>query len=270
MLVAAAIAIFAVASLAAGRFTNEAEPAARVVMHENELPPEWGFVEPALAGMRATAIRVCGQQLLVAASTGLSRPSEELQLAAIVQEYERQMVAYNDQVGATFRAGNRRPWSVPAVAPPLEVTQENACLKAAAMPPEATRTTLARTAASGGYVPDPAPLNGNRYLTPQQLDQAALEAGWPMEPGWWPEMRLIVMCESGLDTMAHNTSDPHGGSYGLAQLNGSYHFENAGEDFAKRFDPVVNLRTALWLRTVRGHFGGTGGWYNCAIRHGIN
>ena len=95
-------------------------------------------------------------------------------------------------------------------------------------------------------------------------------AGWPNEPGWWPDMRKIILCETrSLDTMAHNTSDPYGGSYGLAQLNGSYHFANAGQDFSRRFDPVANLRTALWLRTARGHFGGTGGWFNCAKLWGI-
>jgi hypothetical protein len=115
------------------------------------------------------------------------------------------------------------------------------------------------------------PAPEDRFITLEQLDAFAAEAGWPNEPGWWPDMRKIILCESrSLDTMAHNTNDPNGGSYGLAQLNGSYHFYNAGEDFAMRYDPVVNLRTALWLRTARGHYGGVGGWYNCAKLWGID
>lgn len=63
---------------------------------------------------------------------------------------------------------------------------------------------------------------------------------------------------------------PNGGGFGLAQLNGSYHFERAGEDFRRWSDPVVNLRTALWVRTVYGRFGGEGGWANCAALLGIH
>lgn len=110
-----------------------------------------------------------------------------------------------------------------------------------------------------------------RYLTPELLDAYGRMAGWPDEPGWWPEMRRIILCETAsLDTMAYNPADPNGGSYGLAQLNGRYHFDRAGEDFRRWSDPVVNLRTALWLRTVRGRFGGEGGWANCAALLGIH
>ncbi|GIW12834.1 MAG: hypothetical protein KatS3mg062_0273 [Tepidiforma sp.] len=110
-----------------------------------------------------------------------------------------------------------------------------------------------------------------RYLTLSQLDAYARLAGWPNAPGWWPEMRRIIQCETAdLDRLAYNPADPNGGSYGLAQLNGRYHFDRAGEDFRRWADPVVNLRTALWLRTVRGRFGGEGGWANCAAMLGIH
>lgn len=110
-----------------------------------------------------------------------------------------------------------------------------------------------------------------RPLTLAELDWYAALAGWPNEPGWWPEMRRIVLCETAsLDPRAYNPNDPNGGSYGLAQLNGRYHFDRAGEDFRRWSDPVVNLRTALWLRTVRGQFGGDGGWANCAALLGIH
>jgi hypothetical protein len=108
------------------------------------------------------------------------------------------------------------------------------------------------------------------YLSLAELDEAASLAGWPAEAGWWPEMRrIIVECECrSLWRFAHNGEDPNSGSYGLAQLNGTFWFEKAGEDFAARFDPVVNLRTALYVRTVRGRFGGAGGW-SCADRLAI-
>ncbi|GIW17275.1 MAG: hypothetical protein KatS3mg064_0432 [Tepidiforma sp.] len=126
----------------------------------------------------------------------------------------------------------------------------------------------ARTgAAAPGTATDVLP----RFLTLDELDRYARMAGWPDEPGWWPEMRRIILCETAnLDREAFNPQDPNGGSFGLAQLNGRYHFERAGEDFRRWSDPVVNLRTALWLRTVRGRFGGEGGWANCAALLGIH
>lgn len=126
----------------------------------------------------------------------------------------------------------------------------------------------------GFTLPTPAPppeplVQAAGALSEGELDHYAALAGWPNEPGWWPEMKLIIGCESGGDPNAHNGADPNGGSSGLTQLNGRSHFDKAGEDFAQRYDPVVNLRTALWLRTVRGHFGGSGGWKNCAAKFGI-
>lgn len=267
VLVGASAGIFLLVNVAVGRFAGS--DSMETAIGGGQLPPEWEFVQPALAQLRSTAIQACSQEVAVAAAVEERKEVEQAQLAAIVREYDREMVAYNEQMGSAYRSGLRRPRAVPPVAPPIEVTKSRTCLKAAVMP-QGSPTPLARTSADGSFVANPAPLDGSRFLTLAQLDEAAIEAGWPMEPGWWPEMRLIVQCETAsLDTMAYNPDDPNGGSYGLAQLNGAYHFENAGEDFALRFDPVVNLRTALWLRTVRGRFGGTGGWYNCANRYGI-
>lgn len=110
-----------------------------------------------------------------------------------------------------------------------------------------------------------------RYLTWGELDAAGAEAGWPEGP--WLMMRNIVYCETGgtLYTHASNGSDPNGGSHGLAQLNGSQHFTRSGENFELRYDPVVNLRVALWLWEARGRiFGGSGGWYFCSIQFGYD
>lgn len=109
---------------------------------------------------------------------------------------------------------------------------------------------------------EPAPGIPPRHLTPEELDHAARLAGWPNIDGWWPEMRQIIVdveCPS-LNTHCFNPFDPHGGSHGLAQLNGEQHFLACGEDFAQRYDPIVNLRTALCVRAIRGRFGGPGGW----------
>jgi len=235
----------------------------------------WDFARPAVDQMNASAIQICGAEASARAAAGT--PNEDVrkaQVEVLVAEYLQSERDYNAQVRAIVEAGGQRPWDVPSKALPLDLARSKNCIKVAVAAPKQTKPlaavnlALAQDYDAGpAWIPDPE----HRFLTLEELDAAAAMAGWPNEPGWWPDMRKIILCETrSLDTMAHNTSDPHGGSYGLAQLNGSYHFANAGEDFARRFDPIVNLRTALWLRAARGHFGGTGGWYNCAKLWGID
>jgi len=182
---------------------------------------------------------------------------------------------YTDAVAEFQRAfdlaragGEPRPADIPPAAPGLSSLEARFCpdILAATASAVAEPVPLESAAPAGA---DFAGLPGAQVLTLEQLDAAAFIAGWPMSPGWWPDMRLIVNCESGRNIFAYNGSDPNGGSYGLAQLNGSQHFDRAGENFEYRFDPIVNLRTALWLRTVRGHFGGEGGWKTCSELYGI-
>ncbi|MGE5596100.1 MAG: hypothetical protein ACM3S1_08710 [Hyphomicrobiales bacterium] len=227
-----------------------------------ELPPEWQFVDPLLAEMKTTAIRACTRE---GALKVIPDPNGEGDLKAIRHEYDLLAIRYNNAIGELDRQGLGRPAGVPATAPAIEAMKRKACLDVEKMPePDPDEDRDAK------IEPGDFEYSGDRFLTLEELDAAAAAAGWPMEPGWWPEMRLIIQCETGsLDTMAHNANDPNGGSWGLAQLNGRQHFDAAGEDFEQRFDPVVNLRTALWLRTVRGHFGGSGGWKICAERYGI-
>lgn len=238
-------------------------------------PGTWDFAHPAIDQLNAAAIQVCGAE--TAAKAAVGTPNEDVrkaQVNVLTAEYQEAEQAYNAQVRTIVNDGIQRPWDVQSKALPLDLARSRNCIKVTPVPTRQPKplAALSLTLATGDdsgpvWLPDP----DKRFLTLEQLDAAAAAAGWPNEPGWWPDMRKIILCETGsLDTMAHNTSDPHGGSYGLAQLNGSYHFINAGEDFSRRFDPIVNLRTALWLRTVRGHFGGTGGWYNCAKLWGIN
>jgi hypothetical protein len=178
--------------------------------------------------------------------------------------YREAAADYNNQVAALVLSGAERPSAVATEALPLAEMRAAVC-KAPTPTPTPIHTPTP--------IPTPTPIVdlNQRFLTLPALDYAAMLAGWPMDQGWWPQMRAIIQCETrSLDRFAHNSTDPNGGSYGLAQLNGRQHFDRAGEDFEMRFDPVVNLRTALWLRTVRGHFGGFGGWGRCAEWLGIN
>ncbi len=248
-------------------FPMNAEAASLVVA-------DWDAVESANDALNASAIQVCSAEATARAAVGTTNEGiRQAQVDVLKEEYTDSEQAYNTRVRDLVKAGGKRPWDIPSKALPLDLARSRLCMKMAVAPPRPAKPfgslTLSLTEdryAGPTWVPDAE----DRFITLEQLDAFAAEAGWPNEPGWWPDMRKIILCETrSLDTMAHNTSDPHGGSYGLAQLNGSYHFHNAGEDFAMRFDPVVNLRTALWLRTARGHYGGTGGWYNCAKLWGI-
>ena len=234
---------------------------------------DWEFARPAIDELNAAAIQICAAEATSRAAKDTANEGiREAQVNVLVGEYLAAEQQYNAHVRSLVALGAQRPWDVPSKALPLDLARGRVCLKVAVAPPKPPTPkgpvlSLVADALSG---PVWVPQAGERFITLEQLDAYAAEAGWPNEPGWWPDMRKIILCEDrSLDLMAHNTSDPNGGSYGLAQLNGSYHFENAGESFEYRFDPVVNLRTALWLRTVRGHYGGTGGWYNCAKLWGI-
>lgn len=230
---------------------------------------DWDFARGAVDSMNAQAIQVCSAEATARAAVGTSNEAiRQAQVDVLTSEYLTAERDYNANVRALVASGSKRPWDVPSKALPLDFARNKLCLRVAIAPPKAVRAVLA---AQQGVTVAPAYLHEPRFISLEELDEFARLAGWPNEPGWWPDMRKIILCETGsLDTMAHNVNDPAGGSYGLAQLNGSYHFYNAGEDFAMRFDPVVNLRTALWLRTVRGHYGGSGGWANCARLWGID
>ena len=237
-------------------------------------PPDWSFARPSFDALNAAVIQVCSAEATARAAKGTANEGiREAQAEVLVAEYQEGERSYNARVRAIVAAGGERPANVPSKALPLDLARSRNCLKVAVAAPRPKKAaspvamTLVRDPSTGPvWVPAPE----DRFITLEELDMYAAMAGWPNEPGYWPDMRKIILCESrSLDLMGHNTSDPNGGSWGLAQLNGSYHFERAGEDFAKRFDPVVNLRTALWLRNARGHYGGTGGWYNCAKLWGI-
>ena len=246
-----------------GAFPMRAEAASR-------FQADWANARSTVDALNAQAIQICSTEATARAAVGTPNESiRQAQVEVLSGEYAQAEKAYNEQVRALVASGAQRPWDVPTKALPLDLAKNKFCLRVAVAPPKAVKAVISAQVQTGPEAPYYAP--AERFITLEQLDEYARQAGWPDAPGWWPDMRKIILCETrSLDTMAHNVNDPAGGSYGLAQLNGSYHFINAGEDFAMRYDPVVNLRTALWLRTVRGHYGGTGGWANCSALWGID
>jgi hypothetical protein len=232
--------------------------------------PDWDAARADFDAMNAQAIQLCSAESTARAAVGTpNQDVRQAQVEVLTGEYNKAEQNYNAMIRALMNDGADRPSDVATKALPVELAKNKFCLRVAVAPPKAVKAVIAAQVQAGPEAPYYAP--AERFITLEQLDEYARQAGWPDIPGWWPDMRKIILCETrSLDTMAHNVNDPAGGSYGLAQLNGSYHFINAGEDFAMRYDPVVNLRTALWLRTVRGHFGGTGGWANCSALWGID
>ncbi len=232
----------------------------------SEGPDDWSFAPASLDSLRATAMQICGAEALALSAAGTDgEAARKAQVESLSTTYREAAQDYNQKVRVLVASGLERPADVETKALPLDLAKNTLCLLTEKSLPLATPTpTLPELPPLAGY--------GSRVhrLTVEELDQFAAIAGWPDEPGWWPDMRAIINCESGRNIFAHNTSDPFGGSWGLAQLNGRYHFDRAGEDFEQRFDPVVNLRTALWLRTARGHYGGGGGWKLCSDLLGIN
>lgn len=102
-------------------------------------------------------------------------------------------------------------------------------------------------------------------LEPMTSDVAMailFEAGWPAE--WVPDIMAIGECES--HRYPGETGDS-GNSLGWLQLWHGW-FAAAGEDISRWWDPLVNARVGLYVRQVRGHYGGAGGW-SCADRLGI-
>ena len=81
---------------------------------------------------------------------------------------------------------------------------------------------------------------------------------------WWPEFEAIAWCESRWRSDAVGDG---GSSVGMWQMWRGW-FSQAGIDGEAWADPVSNARVALYVRQVRGRFGGSGGW-SCADHLGI-
>lgn len=99
-------------------------------------------------------------------------------------------------------------------------------------------------------------------LTEAEMRAVLTEAGWPAE--WHDDALAVAWCESKWSPYAVGDG---GNSLGAWQLWRGW-WAAAGEDLEQWADPLVNARVALYVRSVRGRFGGPGGW-SCAERMGI-
>lgn len=99
-------------------------------------------------------------------------------------------------------------------------------------------------------------------LTEAEMRAVLTEAGWPA--AWHDDALSVAWCESKWSPYAIGDG---GNSLGAWQLWRGW-FEPAGYSVGQAFDPLVNARVALYVRQVRGRFGGAGGW-SCADREGI-
>jgi hypothetical protein len=105
-----------------------------------------------------------------------------------------------------------------------------------------------------------------------QLWKTAIDAGWTKD--LLPQLDIIMFRESRCNKMSHNPSDPMGGSYGLAQINGywcrSTQYNPSGWLQAQKilkscedlYKPIVNLRAAkaIYDYGVDKHGYGWGPW----------
>lgn len=99
-------------------------------------------------------------------------------------------------------------------------------------------------------------------LSDDEMDAVLTAAGVPVE--WWEDFRAIAWCES---SWRRDAVGDGGMSLGIWQLWRGW-FPRADLDITHWADPVTNARTALYVREVRGRFGGAGGW-TCADKLGI-
>lgn len=99
-------------------------------------------------------------------------------------------------------------------------------------------------------------------LTRDEVIAVLRAAGAPEE--WIPDLLTIAWCESQFSPWAKGDS---GNSLGLFQLWSGW-AKPMGYSTEDLFDPLKNARTALYVRSVRGRFGGVGGW-SCADLNGI-
>lgn len=99
-------------------------------------------------------------------------------------------------------------------------------------------------------------------LSEAEMRAVLTEAGWPAE--WHDDALAIAWCESHWSPYAVGDG---GNSLGAWQLWRGW-FGPAGYSVDQAFDPLTNARVALYVRQVRGRFGGAGGW-SCAERMGI-
>ncbi|GAB4324305.1 MAG: hypothetical protein Kow0010_06120 [Dehalococcoidia bacterium] len=110
---------------------------------------------------------------------------------------------------------------------------------------------------SGGIV-----ISHTSPLSDDEMEAVLSAAGVPS--GWWEDFRAIAWCES---SWRRDAVGDGGMSLGIWQLWRGW-FPRADLDITHWADPVTNARAALYVREVRGRYGGPGGW-TCADKLGI-
>jgi hypothetical protein len=103
---------------------------------------------------------------------------------------------------------------------------------------------------------------GVRPLTEAEVIDNLRQAGAP--EAWIAPLLTISWCESRHSPWKVGDS---GNSLGQYQLWSGW-FPAAGFAASQFDDPLVNARVAVYVRTVRGRFGGVGGW-SCADLNGL-
>ena len=134
-----------------------------------------------------------------------------------------------------------------APAGPVEPLPEIEDVSAAGVTPGATFT--------------PAPNSGSQ-LTEAEMRALLAEAG--AEAEWIESFLAIAWCESKHSPGARGDG---GASLGLYQLWTGW-APAAGYAVDDLYEPLINTKVAVYVRTVRGRFGGGGGW-TCAGILGI-
>jgi len=106
----------------------------------------------------------------------------------------------------------------------------------------------------------------------QEWVPLALQAGWPRDREVIERLVNIMWRESRCQPSAYNAGDPHGGSYGLLQVNGywctssKYHpngwLQDQGvlDDCSKLYDPATNLLAAWLMYSYSVQRNGGDGW----------
>lgn len=129
-------------------------------------------------------------------------------------------------------------------------------LTVAETPPEPAVAPRERYAAWIGTLGDKA------ALSEVEMRAVLTYAGWSDE--LLDEALTITWCES--RWQVRNVGD-HGAAHGLWQIHSD---DTAWHGIVDDpWDPVQNSRLALYIYTLRGRFGGMGGWGNCSALNGI-
>ena len=124
--------------------------------HRAEASPQyagpWDFAADSLSQLNGIAIQACAADR-GSASTGADSAVWAVQQATLQRRYTALASGYDRHVRDVVADGERRPWDVPAGAPPLATAKSRVCLKPGETPPVAVRPSgLSTLHSTGGSV----------------------------------------------------------------------------------------------------------------------